>query len=83
MTFKVLIVEDKPDFREVLVEHLELKGCEATGFESMAHSISRCRIRKRGDSVTLNPQNLGQGVTEIGFIFDEENLRCHHFSPYE
>lgn len=36
MTFKVLIVEDKPDFREVLVEHLELKGCEATGFESMA-----------------------------------------------
>lgn len=36
MTFKILIVEDEPDFREVLVEYLELKGYEATGIDSIA-----------------------------------------------
>ena len=36
MTFKILIVEDEIDFREVLVDFLELKGFSATGISSIA-----------------------------------------------
>mgnify|MGYP000072977172 FL=1 len=36
MSFKILIVEDEADFREVLVEYLQLKGFEADGIESVA-----------------------------------------------
>ena len=36
MAFKILIVEDEPDFRIVLVEYLQLKGYEAKGIASVA-----------------------------------------------
>lgn len=35
MTFKIMVVEDEVDFREVLVEFLCLKGYEATGVDSI------------------------------------------------
>lgn len=35
MAFKIMVVEDEVDFREVLVEFLRLKGYEATGVDSI------------------------------------------------
>lgn len=37
MPFKIMVVEDETDFREVLVEFLRLKGYEAMGVESIHH----------------------------------------------
>lgn len=34
--FKILIVDDEADFREVLVEYLQLKGFDASGIDSIA-----------------------------------------------
>lgn len=36
MTFKILVVEDEIDFREVLVDFLELKGYPASGISSIS-----------------------------------------------
>lgn len=40
MAFKILVVEDESDFREVLVEYLQLKGFEAEGIDSIAGYFS-------------------------------------------
>lgn len=36
MTFRILVVEDESDYREVLVDYLAMKGFEADGIESIA-----------------------------------------------